>query len=90
MKPITESRYANICLFPIKSGLKQAGAASAVALQLCCRMLHWRVLASWEALKLNGAQQLLYTDDVIYWVKAYIPEEKHKRFGGGGGKEIGL
>jgi hypothetical protein len=27
---------------------------------------------------------------LIHWVKAYIPKEKNKTCGGGGGKEIGL
>jgi hypothetical protein len=49
-----------------------------------------RVLANWEALKLNGAQQLLlYTDINTLGGSRHTIIKTNKSFGGGG-KEIGL
>ena len=51
----------------------------------------WRVQVNQDGLKLNGTHQLLvYADDVIYWVDAYILRKKNKDTTVVASKETGI
>ena len=60
-------------LFPIRTALKQGDALSPLFFNFALEYAIMRVQVIQNGLKLNGTHHLLvYADDVIYWVEAYI------------------
>jgi len=65
MKRVAEYDYANICLFPIRNGLKQGDTLSPLLLSFALEHVIRRVQVNQDGLKLNGTHPLLvYADGV--------------------------
>jgi hypothetical protein len=82
MKPITESVYANACLFPIKNGLKQKDASSPLLFSVASEYAIRKVQANQEGLKLNGTHQLLVCADNVNILGGSLHNirKKHRSF----------